>query len=80
MHLFLKKDMKTQPKHPGCKKNCGQDLKKGCDEKDVNQKAWLLITLKFCDNDDPGCKTLRLLGHYFNVINSIPAQALTAPF
>ena len=34
MYLFLK----SQPKHPSCKKSCGQDLKKAVMKKMWNQK------------------------------------------
>ena len=46
--------IRSQPKHPGCKKRSGQELKKGLDKKEVKSK-WaakacvmlLLIKIKF---------------------------------
>ena len=34
----VKKEMKSQPKHPWCKKSCGQESKKCHAEKDVKSK------------------------------------------
>ena len=34
----VKKEMKSQPKYPWCKKSCSQASKKGCAEKDVKSK------------------------------------------
>ena len=35
----VKKEMKSQPKHPWCKKSCGQEFKKGHTEKDVKSNG-----------------------------------------
>ena len=75
-------------KHPSCKKSCSQDLKRGCDEKDVKSKEGSkglcrndVVYIKNFDNDDPGASMIFDLGHpyqNFNVTNSIPTQALAA--
>ena len=71
MHLFLKKEAKSQPNHPSCKKS-GQDLKKVVMKKMYNQKGVakacvgkLLIIIKNSDNDDLGHKTLGHLSHHY---------------
>ena len=35
---FAFKQRISQPKHPWCKKSCGQESKKSCAEKDVKSK------------------------------------------
>ena len=56
--FISKKEMKSQP---SCKKGWSQDLKKGCDEKDVKSKGGgqglcrnAVDHIKNFDNDDPG--------------------------
>ena len=52
--------MKSQPKHPWCKKSCGQESKKGHAEKDVKSKwaakASAVDEIKIFDNDDQAAK------------------------
>ena len=37
-YAYLKKEVKSNQKHPWCKKSCGQELEKGLDEKEVKSK------------------------------------------
>ena len=52
--------MKSQPKHPWCKKNCGQESKKGHAEKDVKSngrpRPAAVDGIKSFDNDDQAAK------------------------
>ena len=52
--------MKSQPKHPWCKKRCGQESKKGHAENMSNQNGWprppAVDGIKSIDNDNQATK------------------------
>ena len=62
-------------------KSYTQDLKKGCE---IERRRRPRNTVGHIKNDDPGHKTLWhlkvIIINIFNVIYSIPAQALATPF
>ena len=73
--------MNPNQKHSSCKKSCGQDLKKGCDEKDVKSKGGsqglcrnAVDHIKKFDNDDPSLLMESLYVVTANNINAFKSR------